>query len=312
MIHAFFLLLTAFMQSKNVELLVANQQSASASILTSAGTMKHVQVGNGPHEAAIAPNAKIGAISVYGDRTPNNKIAIIDLAKDSVINTIDLGVYLRPHGMVFLDNNTIIATSEATKNVIFVDIAKAEVDTVVGTDARGSHMVAVTANKKSAWTANVGDNSVSEIDVVGKKLVRKITVPNQPEGIAVTPDGSEVWVGSNTTGVVSVIDTQTGAIKETLQGMKMPYRLGASPNGKLMTMVDAEGHKLWVANVADHKMIGSIELTDPRGVSISRDSRTAYVTQAGGLVAIVDLVDLTVKQTLTVEASPDGVAVSLN
>ena len=42
------------------------------------------------------------------------------------------------------------------------------------------------------------------------RLVRVIPVAPRVEGIAVTPDGSAVWAGSNTDGTVSIIDTKTG------------------------------------------------------------------------------------------------------
>ena len=41
-------------------------------------------------------------------------------------------------------------------------------------------------------------------------LLRSIDVPAQPEAINVTPDGREIWVGSNQTGKVSVVDPASG------------------------------------------------------------------------------------------------------
>jgi len=52
---------------KSGHILVANQQSASATIVDLAtNTITHIPVGNGPHEAAISPDGKWGFISVYG------------------------------------------------------------------------------------------------------------------------------------------------------------------------------------------------------------------------------------------------------
>jgi YVTN family beta-propeller protein len=39
-----------------------------------------------------------------------------------------------------------------------------------------------------------------------------ITVPGDPASVAVTPDGSRLWVGGLTSGNVSVIDTSDDAI----------------------------------------------------------------------------------------------------
>jgi DNA-binding beta-propeller fold protein YncE len=200
----------------------------------------------------------------------------------------------------------VAVTSESTGNVVVVDLATGAV-AAVPTRARGSHMVAVEASGRRAWTANVADHSVSELDLEAKRFVRSMAVPARPEGIAVTPDGAEVWVGSNETGTVSVLSTARGEVVHTLQGARFPYRLAASPDGRWVTVVDGEGDQLRIADVRSHTWVGAIELPAPRGVVIAADSRTAYVTLAGGSVAEVDLRELNVRRTFAVQASPDGV-----
>ena len=296
-----------------IEVVVANQGSASASILNADGTtMKHVTVGNGPHEAAVSPNGRIAVVTIYGQGTPGNQLAVIDLVGDTVVRTIDLGQYTRPHGAVFLagSNDRVAVTSEATSNIVVVNLSSGAIE-AVPTNARASHMVAVRADGARAWTTNVTDNSVSELDLAGKRFVRSFTVPASPEGIAVTPDGAEVWVGSNATGAVTVINTATGQIAHTLTGAQFPYRLGASPDGRVMAIVDGRGNQLLVADVATHRITGSIGLNGPRGVTISADNRTAYVTQGSGALAVVDLVQLNLLRSIPVQVSPDGVGAGI-
>ena len=300
---------------ETLNIVVANQQSASASLLTSDGAAsKHIQVGTGPHEAAISADGKIAVVTVYGiGGQPGNQLAVIDLARDSVVRTVDLGTYTRPHGAVFLSDapHRVAVTSEATGNVVIVNVDNGQIEAAVPTQQRASHMVAVTGDKKKAYTANIVDNSVSELDLAGKSFVRYFEVPARPEGIAVTPDGREVWVGSNTTGAVTVISTKTGAVTHTLTGATMPYRLGSAPNGKFMAIVDAQGNKVYFADVASHAYTGSVELASPRGVYIGPDNKTAYITLGGGAVVVVDVAELKVLRTIPVQASPDGVAVSV-
>lgn len=168
-------------------------------------------------------------------------------------------------------------------------------------------MVALDASGDRAWTANIGDNTVSELDLAGRRSERSFTVPSRPEGIAVTPDGAEVWVGSNDTGAVTAISTASGTVTHTLTGATFPYRLGASPDGSRVAVVDGNGNQLLVADVPSHEWAGSIPLAAPRGVVIMPDNRTAWVTLAGGSVVAVDLATLQVLRTLPVQASPDGV-----
>jgi DNA-binding beta-propeller fold protein YncE len=297
-----------------LEVIVANQQSASASILNADGvTMGHIAVGNGPHEAAVSPDGRVAVVTIYGAQTAGNQLAVVDLVRDSVIRTINLGTYTRPHGAVFLGGSSsrVAVTSESTGNVVIVDIAAGTIEAAVPTQARASHMVAVTADGKRGFTANIVDNNVSEIDLVSKQFVRTYPVPARPEGIAVTPDGREVWVGSNTTGAVTVISTIGGDVIQTLTGITFPYRLTAAPDGHSMAIVDGQGNRLVIADVITHRVIGGVELPEPRGVQFSPDSKTAFVTLGGGSLAVVDVAGLRVLRTIPVQASPDGVGVGV-
>ena len=297
-----------------LNIVVANQQSASASLLTSDGARsKHIAVGNGPHEAAISDDGRIAVVTVYGAKVAGNQLAVIDLTRDSVIRTIDLGTYTRPHGAVFLSNapRRVAVTSEATKFVVIVNVDNGTIEKAIPTNARASHMIAVPADRKLGYTANIIDDNVSEIDLVGGTFVRTFAVPPRPEGIAVSPDGSEVWVGSNQTGAVTIISTKSGEITHTISGATFPYRLSSSPDGSIMAIVDATGNKVHFADVATHQMIGSVGMLSPRGVAIGPDNRTAYVTLGGGSVEIVAIEELAIVRSIPVQASPDGVAVGL-
>ena len=297
-----------------LNIVVANQQSASASLMTSDGARtKHLAVGNGPHEAAISDDGRIAVVTVYGAQAAGNQLAVIDLARDSVIRMIDLGIYTRPHGAVFLSDapHRVAVTSESTRFVVIVNVDDGTIESAIPTNARASHMIAVPADKKLGYTANIVDNNVSEVDLVAGTFVRTFAVPPRPEGIAVTPDGSEVWVGSNQTGAVTVIATRTGQITHTITGAAFPYRLGASPDGGTMAIVDATANKVHFANVASHAITGTVSLPEPRGVIIGPDNKTAYVTLGGGSVEIIDIAALSVIRSVPVQSSPDGVAVGI-
>jgi YVTN family beta-propeller protein len=293
--------------------LVANQQSASASLIDLASdTARVISVGDGPHEAVIAPSGRSAIVTVYGIAgAPGNQLAVVDPAKGAVAKTISLGEYTRPHGAMFLPGyeNRVVVTSEATQNLLVVNLAAGKVEHAIPTTAAGSHMVALTADGKRAFTSNVGGGSVSEFDLSTHSLVRVIQVAPRVEGIAVTPDGSAVWAGSNTDGTVSIIDTKTGRVAQTLTGFKLPYRLAMSQDGRTAIICDPEGDKLHIADVAQRKIAWTLDgIGSPRGVNIAPDGRTAFVTLAADeTMGVVDLQTRKLTRRVKVEKSPDGV-----
>jgi len=293
--------------------LVANQQAASATIIDVAThTATTIDVGTGPHETVISPDGRFGVVTIYGvSGAPGNKLTVIDLAAKKVSSTIDLGEYTRPHGASFLPGSSsrVVVTSEATQNVVLVDIAQGKVLTAIPTKHPGSHMLGVTADGKHLFTSDVGWGGVSEIDLEKSAFARDLQVSAQTEGVAVAPDGSTVWLGANQAGTVSIIDTKSWTVVATLQDLGMPYRIGISPDGSTAVICDPKNDKIHIADVRKREIIGEVaSLGSPRGVKIAPDNRTAFVTLgATNAVAAIDLVDRKVLWQAPVGASPDGV-----
>lgn len=301
---------------KSGALLVANQQSASASLIDlRTDSMKFIPVGIGPHEAMVSPSGKVGVVTIYGTQVPGNELAVIDMRSGAVTRTISLGQYTRPHGVMFFprDESRVVVTSEATKNLVIVNLATGTVEGAIATEAQGSHMVAITGDGKRAFTSNVGSGSVSELDLEARSLVRNIPVAPRVEGIAVTPDGRFVLAGSNTNGTVSVIDTKSGTVVDTLTGFRLPYRLAVSPDGTTAIACDPEGDAIHVIDVATRTSWKVDALPAPRGVIFAADGKTAFVTLAGGpSVGVVDMGARKVVRTIKVGESPDGVGYGPN
>lgn len=299
-------------QSLSGYVLVANQQSASASLIDLRNDrMQLIPVGEGPHEAVISPSGRAGVVTIYGTSTPGNQLAVIDIVRGVVTKTISLGQYTRPHGANFVpgDETRVVVTSESTQNLVLVNIEQGVVEAAIPTQATGSHMVALTGDGKRAWTANIFAGSVSEMDVVSRQHVRTLAVGPRAEGIAVTPDGSSVWAGSNTEGTVSIVDTRSGAIAKTLRGFTLPYRLTISNDGRLAIICDPQSDRIVVADVATREVLWDLAgIGSPRGVNMSPDGKYAFVTLAAdNSIGIVDMQSRKLLRKVGVGVSPDGV-----
>jgi YVTN family beta-propeller protein len=315
-------------------LVVANQQGASATVVnaTTLQPIATLKVGVGPHEVAVSPDGRWAVVTNYGDRTvQGNSLSVIDLAADvpAVTRTIDLGEYHRPHGAAFVANGAkLVVTSETSQRLVLVDFASGRVDTALATNARGSHMVAVQRDGRRAWTANIQDGNVTEFDLDQRRTVRTFPATSMDEGIAVTPGGSQVWVGSNDSHVVVVIDTKTTDKLATLEGFGTPYRIGISRSGRVAVVNDPSTNRIWLYEVGSRKRLAEIDLAKesgikssggqpgsegagPEGVTFDPIADFAYVTLHGAnQVVAVDLAQMKVTGMGMVGAGPDGIAYS--
>jgi DNA-binding beta-propeller fold protein YncE len=316
-------------------LVVANQQGASATVVNASTlqTIATLPVGNGPHEVAVSPDGRWAVVTIYGDRTaPGNSLAVIDLAAPTpvVSRTIDLGQYTRPHGAAFvLGGSKLAVTSEATQRLVLVDFASGRVDTALATNARGSHMVAVRRDGRRAWTANIQDGNVTEYDLELRRTGRSYAAAPMDEGIAATPGGTQVWVGSNTGHTVTVLDAASGVAIDTLEGFGFPYRIGISRTGRVAVVNDPVSNRIWVYEVPTRRRLAELDLSKvegirapagaqpgqegagPEGVTFDPISDFAYITLHGtNQVVAMDLRQLKVTGFGPVGAGPDGIAFS--
>ncbi len=161
-----------------------------------------------------------------------------------------------------------------------------------------------------AYTGNMRDHTVSELDLATHRFVRSFPVPAVPEAINVTPDGKEVWVGSNQTGQVSVLDPATGTVTKAAEGLKWPYRMLFTPDGRQVIVPDPPLNEVRFIDRAARREIGKLTLPGaPQGVTITPDGRHVFQSlSADTRVAIVDPSSRTVMGHLTVGPTPDGVA----
>lgn len=278
---------------------VTNMNDNTATIIdaTSGTVLATLPTGEGPHEVAASHDGRWAVVSNYGIRgKPGNTLTVIDLDRLAVDRTIDLGSYQRPHGIAFYPGDTVlVVTSEASRAVLVVDLRNSTVVGTAPTNGRASHMLALVPDGSRLFTSNIADNTVTEIDPRDREAKRTMPVARQPEGIAVTPNGRFVWSGSNGDSGVVVVDVTAGRAVDTLRGFGMPYRMAVTPDGQRAVITDPVRSEISIFNAVTRRrqtliavpadsVVATTEVPGsaaPEGVTVSTDSRWAFVTLQG-------------------------------
>lgn len=293
---------------------ITNKTPATATIVdvASGRTLATLKTGNGPHEVVLSSTGRMAVVTDYGTGpAPGSTLTVIDVPALRVTRTISLAPHQRPHGIVSLPGDTLVAvTSESARLLMLVDVRSGKIVRTVSTNQNGSHMVGVAADGTTAWTGNIGSNTITELDLATGKAIRNIDVPEQPEAINVTADGSEVWVGSNATGKVSVVDVYSGAISTAAEGFGWPYRVLYSPDAKLALIPDYRGESLRVLERRSRKELGRIGFPGggPQGISITPDGKFVFLSLSSeSRIAIIDVASRKVLGHLKAGETPDGV-----
>lgn len=304
-------------QTKPV-LVALNKADATLAIIEP-GSMKvtaKVPVGYGPHEVVLSADGKTAFVSNYGDGpSPGNSISVIDVATAKELRRVDVSPMLRPHGLYLLGGK-LYFTAEANRMIARYDPAANKIDWMMGTGQNGSHMVVGTPDQKKFYTANIGSDSVSAIElpplVAPQKPISHIAVGKQPEAIDISPDGKEVWVGLNAEGMAEVVDVigYKSVAKINIGGR--PYRVKFTPDGKSVVCTMIESKELLIIDAASRKEHKRIKLDSvPLGIVFSADGKTAFVSAGEpDQVLKVDLTSGQVTGRVETGKVPDGIAVA--
>jgi YVTN family beta-propeller protein len=271
-----------------------------------------VPTGEGPHEVVASADGRIAYVANYGTQQKvGNSISIIDITARREIKRLELGPLLRPHGIV-LANGKIYFTAEVNRVIARYDPAQDRVDWIMGTGQSITHMLVVTPDGRRAYTANIVSDTVTQIDFTlpVPQQVSQIQVGKQPEGIDVSPDGREVWVGQNGDGQISIIDTATNKVKESIKVGEVPIRIKFTPDGKRVLVSDPKAGELVVIDAATRKELKRLKIEGaPVGVLIAPDGGRAFIAAIqANKVMVVDLAKLEVTGTIEAGQGPDGLA----
>jgi YVTN family beta-propeller protein len=181
----------------------------------------------------------------------------------------------------------------------------------------------VAIHNDTLYFADTGNDTVAVIDAAKLKVdnyelpaEKLIHVGFDPQGLAVTPDGTQVWVadtgpqtGQPSLGGISVISTATDKVTSRLNLPTDPREIAFSPSGA--TAYVTTGFGLMVFNTATQKLAAVIPgLGDPEGVAVAPDG-TVYVTNTvQGLVDVISGATNRVTGTIRVGQMPWQLAIS--
>ncbi len=280
--------------------------------------------GLGPHEVAISPDGRtvyvsnFGRYSVYpaGDTLHDkagNTITVVDLLERKVKATFDLGTHTGPHGMIVSHDGKILwVTTETPQAVLELDSATGKIQHVWNTTQQRSHMIVTTPSESKFYVTNTVSGTVAVIDRSSGEVKVLPTGPGT-EGIAISPDGKEVWAASRTDAKIEIISTATDAIVASFpSGGKSPKRLDFTPDGSQVWVTNSGSAQTTVFDAHSRDLIESVTTSkDPSGVSISPDGRHAYITNSNAnLLTFVDVGSRKIVSTMAVGTDPDGVVYS--
>jgi YVTN family beta-propeller protein len=305
------LLLVAALPSRADLLLVANRGGSTITVIDPA-TMTVVgtaPVGADPHEIAVSADGRLAYVSNYGGSN-GTTLSVIDIATRKKVKDVSIAPLVGPHGIVFAQGK-VWFTAERSGAVGRYDPVADRVDWIGRTNQNGTHMLVVRPDASTVYTANVGSatSSIISVTAADEDAARKhIGAVPASEGIALSPDRRELWIGSVSTGGIAIIDLESEQVVQTISQGKPAYRLTFTNDGKFVLVPRQAG--VAVYDAATRAELRTLPVGGPPlSVLVAADNRIAYVATVNPhRVVKLDLETGAILGFANVAPVPDGLA----
>jgi DNA-binding beta-propeller fold protein YncE len=268
------------------------------------------------HELTFSQDRRYAFTPLYGDgiygnnKQPNNKVLVIDLERQDISGTIDLGSYVAPHGMVATADGKLWVVSDLTQTLLLVDPGEGRIEDTYDVPGKGSHLLVLLPDESKLYVSNK-EAGIAVFDVKGRKFVATVPIGNPSvaagngsgsEGITPTPDGNRILAVDNDRSDIRVIDTASDLeVDRVALAMHPPTNLSRtrvcklmfSPDGRWLVVASYATGLAWVIDGSDLSRQTPVAVPKgPFGIAFAADGRAALVSSHdNGVIVRISLED---------------------
>ncbi|MDT5096027.1 MAG: hypothetical protein QOH60_5390, partial [Mycobacterium sp.] len=274
--------------------------------LVSAPTSK--QVGSSPIGVAVS------ATKTYVANQGSNTISVIDRANPSA-TPVTVNVVSSPRVMALSADGSRLFVG----GINAVSVINTATNTVVGTvttNAGQINGIAVYSpagsQQQKVYVSNQNTNTVSVITATpatdSYAISATISGQSLPTGLALSTDGSKLYVANWNSASVRVINTATNQpIGNSIAVGANPFGLAISPDGSRLYTSNWGSSTVSVINTTTPTpTVSSIAVgPNPFGIALSPDGSVLYAPNANDTVSVINTKTNTVITTASVDAAPE-------
>jgi RHS repeat-associated protein len=141
----------------------------------------------------------------------------------------------------------------------------------------------VSAIAQNAYVTQSSGHSVSVINTATQSVISTISVGTSPNGVAVSPDGTRVYVALSSS-IVSVINTSTNSVVANVTVGNGPFGVAVSPDNSTVYVTNSTDGTVSVINASTNMVTQTVTMPypfgggNPQGIAVSPDGGTVYVS----------------------------------
>ena len=211
--------------------------------------------GSDPEEFALSKDGTHLYISNEDVKTAS----VINLATAKVEHIIPVGQ--EPEGVTTsLDGKSFYVTCEAGGDVFVIDTTSFAISAHFKVEGRPRSVEFLPAGGV-AFIPSESTGQLNVIDTAQPKVLKTITLPagSRPMRARVSADGAKLYLSNGRAGTISVIDTHTYEVLDTIKVGARPWGIALSPDGKLLFAANGPSNDVSVVDLLTNKEIARVK-----------------------------------------------------
>ena len=227
-----------------------------------------VKVSGKPNECAATPNGKYVAVPIRD----GDLVDIVDAAQQKVVKSLPIK---EPHNAVNTGSNRYMyVSSMGSDEVDLIDLDKMDYAAHIPVGGRPRPYV-ISPDGRTMYVALANLHGFSIVDIPSQKVVDKIAMPSQhatlrplkfetqdtlTHGLALTPDGKELWVSSLLDNCVYIYDVQLKRIVGSVPTGEGPNWIVITPDGRYVCVSNTDTDDVSIIDANTRREVARIKV----------------------------------------------------
>jgi YVTN family beta-propeller protein len=231
-------------------------------------TVGVVKLSGRPNQVAVTPDGKYVAVPIRD----GDKVDIVDVAKQQVVKSLPIK---EPHNALNAGSNRyMFVSSMGSHEIDVIDLEKMDYSAVIPAGGR-PRPYTVSPDGKTMFVAVAELHGFDVVSIPEKKVLERVemtaehptphplqyeTADTRTHGLALTPDGSELWVSSLLDDCVYVYEVQVKKFVGKVATGVGPNWLAFTPDGKYLSVSNADSDDVSIIDVKNRREITRIKV----------------------------------------------------
>jgi len=227
-----------------------------------------IKVSGRPNQVAVTPDGKYVVVPIRD----GNQVDIVDVARQEVVKSLPIK---EPHNALNTGSNRFVFVSSMESHEInVIDLEKMEYSAVIPAGGRPRPYV-VSPDGKTMFVAVADLHGFVIVDILEKKVLERVEMPaehptphalqyesadTRTHGLALTPDGSELWVSSLLDDGVYIYDVKSKKFVAKVPTGGGPNWLAFTPNGKYLCVSNTDSDDVSIIDVKHRREVTRVKV----------------------------------------------------